>query len=99
MPCQLVDTMSTPSSRSVGTFGNRSSRFAVVSAIGRSLPDWAKLITEVSVWMVTVTCPATTSVTAWPAPPLYGMCTIFRPFCAASSSICRWLRLPAPADA
>src|SRR6476659_6489761 len=73
-------------------------RFAVVTAIARSLPAWtcgtavAVLLKKTSVW------PPMVSVSAGPV-PLYGIWFILTPAMLAKSSVARWITLPCPDEA
>ena len=66
---------------------------------GLSLPAWTKLIAEDSVTNMTCVSPPSIPVTAGPAPPLYGMCTILRSANFMNRSISKRFNVLDPGDA
>ena len=81
-----------------GTLGNNGFGLSELMASATSLPA---LTCCRATWMgrnMTLTCPATTSVTA-PAVPLYGMCVSAMPMRCLKSSIARWCGVPLPGEA
>ena len=98
VPRERLEARDSPLSAIVGRSGSSGKRFAVVTAIARSLPAWicgcsgcitAKIIC-VSPWIVDVTAGGE---------PLNGTCTTSMPASDFRSSIVRCDELPLPTDA
>ena len=87
-----------PASVIVGTSGRSGTRCASVTARARSLPALTNWIAEGRVVNITCVCPPIRSVTAGPAPLLYGTCRRSMPASFINISVSRRFWLPAPGD-
>jgi hypothetical protein len=89
MPNQLTTWYPGTVSAIAGRSGNEGERFGPVTASPRSLPSFTCGESGTALEMVSLTWPASMSVTIGPT-PLYGICTRSSPAMLLNSSMARW---------